>query len=255
MTPRLVSSALDLPRVAHGFFGRAGGVSTGMYASLNCGLGSGDAPGNAQENRARAARALGAAPERLVTLHQIHSARALVVEAPFGATRPEADGMATRERGLVLGVLAADCMPFLFADAEAGVVGAAHAGWRGALAGVLEATIACMVSLGARPGRIRAALGPCLRPPRFQVGADVVDAFVGKYPQAEEFFGPDPEPARRQLDLAAFGAWRCAAAGVASVDDLGVCTLAAADAWFSYRASRRADEPDYGRNLSAIVLL
>lgn len=255
MTPFVKADSLAVDGVAHGFFGRAGGVSKGLFESLNCGLGSADAIDDARENRARAARALGCDPARLLTLHQVHSARAVVVDAPFGAARPEADGFATREKGLLLGVLAADCMPLLFADVEAGVVGAAHAGWRGALAGVIEATVDAMASIGARPARVRAALGPCLRPPDFQVGADVLAAFSGKYPSADRFFGPDAEPGRFQLDLAGFARWRLAESGVAAFGDVGVSTLARAGDYFSYRASRRANEPDYGRNLSAIALL
>lgn len=252
---RLTAPNLVHARIAHGFFGRAGGVSDGIFSTLNCGLGSTDAPENARENRARAVAALAAPPPVLLTLHQIHSGEAVIVEEAWTGQGPKADGMATRKPGLALGVLAADCMPFLFADAEAGVVGAAHAGWRGALAGVLEATIAAMTRLGARPDRIAAALGPCLRPPNFEVGLELVESFTGKYPQAERFFLPAESPDKRQLDLAAFGRWRCAESGVDAFDDLKVCTLARAGDYFSYRASRRAGEPDYGRNLSAIALL
>jgi hypothetical protein len=252
---RLTASSLAPGRVAHGFFGRAGGVSDGIFSTLNCGLGSSDAPEKTRENRARAAAALASPAPALLTLHQVHSGEAVIVEEAWSGQGPKADGMATRRSGLALGVLAADCMPVLFADAEAGVIGAAHAGWRGALAGVLEATIAAMTRLGARPGRIAAALGPCLRPPNFEVGLDLVASFVGKYPQAERFFLPAENPDKRQLDLSAFGRWRCAESGVADFEDLKVCTLARGADYFSYRASRRAGEPDYGRNLSAIALL
>lgn len=254
-TPHVKADVLVLPGVVHGFFGRAGGVSRGVFASLNCGLGSADPLANARENRARAARTLGCAPLRLMTLYQIHSAQALVVTEPFGDARPQADGLVTRKKGLLLGALAADCMPLLFADPEAEVVGAAHAGWRGALGGIIEATLDAMISIGARPAQIRAALGPCLRPPNFQVGADVVAAFTQKFSQATRFFGPDPDPLRRQLDLAGFARWRLAERGVETFADIGVCTLAGADDYFSYRASRRTNEADYGRNLSAIALV
>lgn len=253
-TPRLVADNLADPRIAHGFFGRAGGVSSGIFSSLNCGLGSSDALDRARENRARAAAALGAATERLLTLTQVHSADAVIVDAPWTGQGPVADGMATQVKGIALGVLAADCMPLLFADAEAGVIGSAHAGWRGALGGVIEATIAAMAQIGARRDRIVAALGPCLRPPNFEVGVDVLDLFVARYPQADRFFLAAGQAQKRQLDLAGFGRWRCAEAGVAEFADLGRCTLGGADAYFSYRASRRANEPDYGRNLSAIML-
>lgn len=253
--PHLSAASLSQKHIAHGFFGREGGVSSGIFASLNCGLGSTDAPENARENRARVATALGVAAGGVLTLKQVHSAEAVIVDAPWTGQGPAADGMATRTPGIALGVLAADCMPVLFADAEAGVIGAAHAGWRGALAGIIEATIAAMARLGARPDRIGAALGPCLRPPNFEVGLDVVEAFAAKHPQSERFFLPGGRPEKRQLDLAGFGRWRCAESGTTAFEDLGVCTLAGADRYFSYRASRRAGEADYGRNLSAIALL
>lgn len=247
-------SATSLAPAPHGFFGRAGGVSTGMFESLNCGLGSVDPLECALENRARAARAIGVAPDHLLTLHQTHSADVVIVDEPWGAARPKADAMATRRRGLALGVLAADCMPFLMIDPVNGVIGAAHAGWRGALAGVLEATVQAMTSLGAAPRRIRAALGPCLRPPNFEVGFDLIDAFRAKYPESARFFSPATLPEKRQFDLAAFGAWRLNFVGVEQIEDIGVCTLAESGAYFSYRASRRDGATDYGRNLSAIAL-
>jgi YfiH family protein len=237
---------------AHGFFGRAGGVSAGMFSSLNAGLGSSDDPACVAENRKRCREALGAT--HLLTLYQIHSADAVIVEQPWTGAGPRADAMATRMKGVALGVLAADCMPFLFVDDEAGVIGAAHAGWRGALAGVLGAAIAAMTTLGAKPRRIRASLGPCLRQPNFEVGLDVVEAFAAKHPDAEQFFAPGVSPGKRQFDLAGYGRADLARAGVPALDDTGVCTLGEKAEWFSYRASRRAGEPDYGRNLSAIAL-
>lgn len=252
--PHLQSKDLRTAGVQHGFFGRHGGVSNGVFASLNTGLGSGDDAANTAENRSRCAHALGIPPTHLVTLKQTHSARAVYVDAPWTGQGPDADAMATREPGIALGVLAADCMPFLFVDPVARIIGAAHSGWRGALAGVLEATVALMTSEGARPDRIRVALGPCLRQPNFEVGLDLVDTFVAKHPQAERFFAPGAGPGKRQFDLAEFGRWRLACCGVNTVDDLGVCTLAAPDDWFSYRASRRFGATDYGRNLSAIAI-
>lgn len=247
--PHLRSSALPAP---HGFFGRAGGVSDGMFASLNTGLGSSDDPARVAENRARCRDALGAA--HLVTLYQVHSAETVIVDKPWDGAGPRADGMATRLKGVALGVLAADCMPFLFVDAEAEVIGAAHAGWRGALAGVIGATIRAMERLGAKPHRIRAALGPCLRQPNFEVGLDVRDAFAAKHPDTERFFAPGAAADKRQFDLAGYGRAELVRAGVDHLDDAGVCTLGEKSAYFSYRASRRATEPDYGRNLSAIAL-
>ncbi len=252
MTSHLKSPALSRAGAAHGFFGRAGGVSTGIFSSLNVGLGSSDAPDNVAENRARCRDALGAG--QLLTLYQIHSPTAVVVTEPWTGPGPKADGMATRLKNVALGALAADCMPYLFIDAENEVIGAAHAGWRGALAGVLEATVETMVSIGARPDNIVAAVGPCMRQANFEVGHDVLEAFTAKYPDAEQFFAAGAAPEKRQLDLVGFGRQRLAAAGVRPPDDIAVCTLADSGAYFSYRASRRAGEADYGRNLSAIAL-
>lgn len=252
--PFLVSPLLDRPRISHGFFTRAGGVSAPPYASLNTGPGSGDRPESVAENRRRCAAALGAAPERLLTGYQVHSADVKIVDGPWAHGPEKVDGLATKTPGLALGVLAADCMPFLFADEDAGVIGSAHAGWRGALAGILENTVAAMVSLGARPERIRAALGPCLRQPNFEVGLDLLEAFTSKHPEAARFFAPGATSDKRLLDLAGFGAWRLEQSGVTGVDDLGLCTLDRPDRFFSYRAMRRNGEADYGRNLSAICL-
>lgn len=252
--PHLVSTLLASARARHGFFGRAGGVSTGVFASLNTGLGSGDDPRNAENNRARCAFSLGVEPDRLLTLRQVHSPRAVLVRETWTGQGPEADAMVTRARGVALGVLAADCMPFLLIDPVQGVIGAAHAGWRGALDGVLEATVGLMREQGAVPNRIVAALGPCLRQANFEVGLDLVDAFIGKHPPAERFFAPGKTTDKRQFDLAGFGRWRLAEAGVTRLDDLGVCTLDRPEDYFSYRAGRRAGASDYGRNLSAIAL-
>jgi purine-nucleoside/S-methyl-5'-thioadenosine phosphorylase / adenosine deaminase len=252
--PFLTSPLLATPNLAHGFFGRAGGVSTGVYASLNVGAGSDDKPEDVKENRRRCATALGCDADRLVTNYQIHSSEVVIIDAPWSGAPAKADGLVTKTRGLALGVLAADCMAWLFADPEAGVIGAAHAGWRGALAGVLENTVAAMEGLGANRTNIRAALGPCLRQPNFEVGIDLVDAFTEKFSGAETFFAPGKSTQKRQLDLAGFGAWRLGQSGVKHIDDLGVCTLAAPEAYFSYRASQRAAETGYGRNLSAIAI-
>ena len=252
--PFLTSSLLDAPNIAHGFFGRAGGVSEGLYASLNTGPGSEDAPENVTENRKRCAIALGAEPGRLVTNFQTHSADVIAVDRPHEGTPPKADALVTKTPGLAIGALAADCMPWLFADPDAGVIGAAHAGWRGALGGVLENTVAAMERLGAQTSRIRAAVGPCMRQPNFEVGLDLLEAFTAKYPESAQFFAPGKSSEKRQLDLTGFGAWRLRSVGVAQIDDLEVCTLGAPEDYFSYRHGRRAGESDYGRNLSAIVL-
>ncbi len=252
--PYLVSPLLDRPGVAHGFFSRDGGVSKPPYASLNTGPGSDDAPENVAENRRRCAAALGVAPDRLMTGYQVHSPDVKIVTAPWSDGPEKVDGMVTQTPGLALGVLAADCMPFLFTDEQAGVIGSAHAGWRGALAGVLENTVAAMTKLGAKPERIRAAVGPCLRQPNFEVGLDLLEAFTSKRPEAERFFAPGAAAEKRQLDLVSFGRWRLEQSGVTSLDDIGLCTLAAPERFFSYRAMRQAGETDYGRNLSAICL-
>jgi len=250
--PHLKSSRLEASGAAHGFFSRAGGVSSGVFSSLNVGLGSSDEISDVAENRLRCRETIGA--DHLLTLYQIHSPDVVIVTEPWSGQGPKADGMATRLKGVALGVLAADCMPFLFIDPEAEIIGAAHAGWRGALAGVLEATVGAMTSLGARPERILAAVGPCMRQPNFEVGLDVLDAFEKRHPEAGKFFAAGVSADKRQLDLVGFGRARLAAAGVETLDDIGVCTVARAGDYFSYRASRRAGEADYGRNLSAITL-
>lgn len=253
--PFLTTPLLDRDGVRHGFFSRAGGVSTGVYASLNTGPGSEDDPAAIAENRARCAAALGVEPDHLLTNYQIHSPTVVQVDGPWTDAAPQADGLVTKTPGLALGVLAADCMPWLFSDPEARIIGAAHAGWRGALAGVLENSVDAMETLGADRTRIRAALGPCLRQQNFEVGVELLDAFTEKHAGADQFFGPGAHAEKRQLDLAGFGAWRLRAVGVTAIDDLNVCTLAEKDNYFSYRGSRRDGNADYGRNLSAIALL
>src|SRR6266511_2334094 len=192
------------PAVRHGFFTRAGGVSEGLYASLNCGLGSGDDPERVRENRRRAMRRLGLAAEALVTAHQAHTARVAVVEAPWPAARPRVDGMVTRTRGVALGILTADCAPVLLADPQAGVIGAAHAGWRGAKSGVLEETVAAMVRLGARVGSIGAAVGPSIRHDSYEVGPEFRAAFVADEPASAELFRPSDRESYFRFDLASY---------------------------------------------------
>ncbi|MEO1240590.1 MAG: peptidoglycan editing factor PgeF [Pseudomonadota bacterium] len=240
--------------VAHGFFGRAGGVSRGIYTSLNTGPGSEDSKANVARNRSRCAQVIGVSQGHLLTVYQVHSPEVVTVDRPWTSGPPKADGMVTSTPGLAIGVLAADCMPWLLADPEAGVIAAAHAGWRGALGGVLENTVTAMESLGAARKRIRAALGPCLRQPNFEVGLDLAAEFTSRHPRSARFFAPGAQAEKRQFDLAAFGAWRLRESGVTRIDDLEICTLGAPDAYFSYRNSRRREEPDYGRNLSVIAL-
>ena len=239
---------------SHGFFSRHGGVSSTPYDTLNTGLGSDDEPTRVHENRARCAGALGAVPDHLLTVHQIHSDIAVRVNGPWPGSPTRADGMVTDRPGLALGVLAADCMPFLFADPNAGIIGAAHAGWRGALGGILEATIAAMIKLGADPSYIKGAIGPCLRQPNFEVGLDLYDAFTSKYPQSRRFFAPGCSSEKRQLDLSGFGIWRLNEVGVTDINDIGVCTLTRHEDYFSYRHACQTNQADYGRNLSAIMI-
>jgi len=253
--PFLTSSLLEGPGAAHGFFSRMGGVSSAPFASLNTGLGTDDHADDVAENRRRCADALGVSARHLLTCYQIHSPDVITVSAPWKSTPANADGLVTNTPGLALGVLAADCMPWLFIDPEANIIGAAHGGWRGALAGVLENTIAAMARLGAEPQRIKAGLGPCLHQPNFEVGLDLLETFSAKYPQSVQFFAPGVTDEKRQLDLAGFGAWRLRESGVQEIDDLKICTLVSPDRYFSYRAVKRDGGNDYGRNLSAIALV
>ena len=234
----------------HGFFGRQGGVSDGAYDSLNCGPGSDDAPEAVAQNRDRVRRALGA--EALVTAHQVHSARAVFVDAPWTGDAPEADALVTDRPGLAVGALAADCMTVLFQTR--GLVAAAHAGWRGSLAGVLEATVTAMTEHGADRARIGCAFGPCLRFESFEVGDDLIEAVTAKHPEADRFFLPAAKRGKHLYDHAAFGRWRLESAGIdpTRIDDVGGNTLSRRDGCFSYRGARAAGEADYGRNLSAI---
>lgn len=255
MSARPLSSALlaGAPGVRHGFFTRQGGVSTGIYEGLNCGRGSKDDPDAAEENRARAMAALGAPAEALVTPYQIHSPDVLTVDAPWPGETPKGDALVTGTRGLAIGIVTADCGPVLLADAEAGVVGAAHAGWRGALSGVIGNTVAAMVELGADPARIAAAVGPCIAQPSYEVGRDFYDAFLADHPDHDRFFVPGKGD-KVQFDLKAFCAARLEEAGVTQIDVLPHDTYADEALFYSNRRAVRRGETDYGRLLSAITL-
>jgi hypothetical protein len=245
---RLTSRLLAAP---HGFLGRTGGVSGGIFASLNVGLGSADDRDAVLENRRRAAAALGEV--RLATLHQVHSAEVVHVTEPFADdARPAADALVTATPGLALGILTADCAPVLFADVEAGVVGAAHAGWKGALGGVLENTVAAMEALGADRSRIAAAIGPCIARRSYEVDAAFHARFTATDPAYDAFFTPGRE-GRFQFDLEGFCTARLAAA-LTRIDALGEDTYAQPDRFFSYRRTTHAGEPDYGRQLSLIAV-
>jgi len=246
----------SLPRIRHAFFTREGGVSTGLYGSLNGGLGSSDDPAHVAENRRRMTDQLGLPPDALVSLHQVHSPEAVVVERPWSRDeRPRADGMVTRMPGLALGITTADCGPVLFADAKAGIIGAAHAGWRGALGGVIEATLAAMETLGAGRRRTVAVLGPMIRQDAYEVGPELVEQFRQADGANERFFRPAERNGHALFDLPGYLRARLAAAGVGEVADLGLCTYADEKRFYSYRRATHRGEPDYGRLISAIALI
>ena len=243
--------AANLAAVPHGFLGRRGGVSAGELAGLNVGYGSGDDRDAIAENRARAIAAVLPGAE-LATVHQIHSANVVMVEKPWAyKERPHADAMVTDRPGLLLGILTADCAPVLLADAEAGVVGAAHAGWRGALAGVTDSVIGAMEDLGARRERIAATVGPCIAQASYQVDETFRGRFLGLDPASDRHFAEGQE-GRPHFDLEAYVVERLKSAGIASVEALGLDTYADTDRFFSYRRATHRGEADYGRQLSVI---
>lgn len=239
--------------VAHGFFGREGGVSTGVYASLNAGTGSSDDPQAVAENRRRIAEAFHLPARQLVGVHQVHSARAVFVEAPWEGERPHADALVTTTRGLILSILTADCAPILLADAEAGVIGAAHAGWRGALGGVLQAIVELMGTHGARADRIRAAIGPCIHQASYEVGPEFEAQFLAADGANKIYFLPGKGD-RRLFDLPGFCTAALRAAGVAVVETLPLDTYAHPGRLHSHRRSVHEKAGDYGRNCAAIAI-
>jgi polyphenol oxidase len=248
-------SLSKLARIRHAFFTRSGGVSDGIYASLNGGVGSDDAPDNVAQNRARMAEALGVAPGRLLTPYQIHSPDVVVAEEPWThEARPRADAVITRTPGLAIGVSTADCGPLLFADDQAGVIGAAHAGWRGAFTGVIEATVVAMEKLGADRSRIAVALGPTIRQPNYEVGPEFVERFLAAEVDNARFFGPSQRAGHAMFDLTGYIADRVGRAGLANFEDLGLCTYAEPERFYSYRRTTQRGEPDYGRHVNAIAL-
>jgi YfiH family protein len=252
----LRAEALAHPGIRHAFFTRQGGVSTGLYASLNGGIGSADSAAHVIENRARMAAALGVEPRCLITAYQIHSPQVIVAEGPWPAeARPRADAIVTRSTALAIGVSTADCGPVLFADPKARVIGAAHAGWRGALTGVLEATIAAMARLGAAREAIRVALGPMIRQPNYEVGPDLIERFAAEDRESGSFFAPAVRAGHALFDLPGYIAARLTRAGVGHIEDLNACTYADAARFFSYRRATHLGEPDYGRHVNAIALV
>ncbi len=240
----------------HGFFTRRGGVSAGLYAGLNCGPGSGDEAAAVAENRALVAAEMGVAPEALLTLHQVHSAEVIHATGPDSApagARPKADALVTATPGLALGVLTADCQPVLFHDPRAGVIGAAHAGWKGALGGVLEATVAAMEGLGAARADIHAVIGPCISQSAYEVGPEFREAFRALAPESGRFFAPGRAD-RLHFDLPGFSLARLEALGLGGAEWTGHCTYADPARFYSWRRTVHAGERDYGRLIAAIRL-
>ncbi|HEX2839864.1 peptidoglycan editing factor PgeF [Hyphomicrobium sp.] len=255
LTPLEADSLSILPGIRHGFFTRQGGTSRGLYASLNCGAGSKDDPVAVIENRSRVAQHLGSFGDDVQTIYQVHSADAHVVDQLVPReSLPKADALVTRTRGLVIGVLTADCAPVLFADAEAKVVGAAHAGWRGAIGGVLEATVAAMEGLGAERSRIFAALGPCIGPKSYEVGPE----FVAEFEQAEagnaRFFAIPKGRKTPHFDLPSYVMHRLNQLGLRKTERHAPCTYENESMFYSFRRATHRKEPDYGRQISAIVV-
>jgi polyphenol oxidase len=245
----------DSLRVPHGFFTRQGGVSGGPYASLNCSLSGGDGRDAVLENRARAARSIGADPSRLVGLMQVHGADVVTVTTPWRPGEgPRADAMVTARRDIALGIITADCAPVLLTDTAAGVAGAAHAGWRGAVAGVIEATVAAMVQLGADPASIAAAIGPCIGQDSYEVGQDLRDAVVAHDPGHARFLASGCREAHWQFDLAGYCAARLAASGIQTISVLDVDTAADEATFFSYRRRTLGGGGPIGHQISIIAL-
>jgi YfiH family protein len=252
--PFISAASLSYPGIRHAFFTRQGGVSTGVYASLNGGTGSRDDPQKVQENRNRMAAALGVPGGRFLVPFQVHSADAIVVSEPWQGARPRCDGIVTKVPGLALGVTGADCGILLFGDARAGVIAAAHAGWKGALHGIVAATVAQMEKLGARRSDIAVALGPTIGGKSYEVGPEFVERFVAGDPRYERFFTPSDREGHAHFDLPGFIAMRAHEANVGSFEDLALDTYADEARFFSYRRMTHRGEPDYGRLIAAIVV-
>ncbi len=239
--------------IRHGYFTRAGGVSSGIYSGLNIGTGSADDQALVRENRRRVAEWMGVPADHLLTAFQIHSPDAIVVREPFSGERPKADAIVTDQPGIAVGASSADCGPVLFADAEARVIGAAHAGWKGALTGVLENTISAMEGLGAKRENIVAVLGPSISAKNYEVGPEFVDRFVDADPGNARYFTPSHNAGHALFDLNLYTVDRLLKAGV-TADALGRCTYAEEDLFYSFRRTTHRKEADYGRQISAIVL-
>lgn len=250
-----ILTADSLSPLRHGFFTRRGGASSGIFAGLNCGPGSSDQSETVRTNRARVAQAMALPPASLVTLNQVHSATAVTLEQPLPADSPlpQADALVTATPGIVLAILTADCQPVLFADPKAGVIGAAHAGWRGALSGVLENTLDAMVSLGATRDNINAVIGPCISQRAYEVGPEFLEDFMAEDTSYARFFA-NGQDGRYQFDLPGFGLHRLRVAGVADAVWTGHCTYSNPQMFYSFRRSVHERQADYGRLISAIRL-
>ena len=254
-TPTAITHPLlEKGGLRHGFFTREGGVSTGIYEGLNCGLGSSDDPDKVRENRARAARALGGELDDLAGPYQIHSAEAVLAESGWPDDRPRADAVVTTTPGVICGVLTADCAPVLMADPEAGVVAAAHAGWKGALGGVIQSTVDLMKTADADPARIVAVVGPCIAQDSYEVDEAFERRFLVEAPGSGRFFRLGDRPDRRQFDMPGFVLWRLEQAGVGEAAWTGHDTRADTARFYSNRRAFLNGEPDFGRMLSAISL-
>lgn len=250
----LTTDLEKLKFLQHGFFTRIGGMSDGVFAGLNCAYSSGDSRESVTANRAKVAETLGVTVDRLVTVKQVHGAKVVTIDAPFQGEPPEADGIVTAARGLAIGVLTADCAPVLFADKKARIIGAAHAGWKGAVGGVMEATIAAMEALGAKRDNMHAALGPCIGPLSYEVSADFKKTFLDQAAENAAFFQPTAKEGHFLFDLPGYAVHRLQQAGITAIYDTRQDTLPHEDVYYSYRRSCQRKEADYGRQISAIVL-
>jgi len=248
---QLHSSLFQDPAISHGFFTRNGGVSDGIYSSLNCGWGSGDDPGNIRENRFRASEALGA--KELLSMYQVHGIEVVTVTEPWKKEdMPKADAMVTNRPGIVLGILTADCVPVLFADEKAKVIGAAHAGWKGAIGNIMQETIKAMQALGAKD--IIACIGPCIGQQSYEVGPEYVARFIETHAENARFFAPGNRPGYHYFDIGDYVASRLKEAGLTRIETLARDTCLEEDSFFSFRRATLRGEKDYGRQLSAIVI-
>jgi YfiH family protein len=251
----LTTDLEKLKFLKHGFFTRIGGMSAGVYQGLNCAYSSGDDQDSITANRAKVAETLGVEVDQLITVKQVHGAKVITVTEPFKNKPPEADGIVTATRGLAIGVLTADCAPVLFADKKARIIGAAHAGWKGAVGGIIEATVEAMIALGAKRENIQAAIGPCIGPLSYEVSADFKKTFLEQDTANERFFKQAAKEGHFIFNLPGYAVHRLKKAGIETVYDTQQDTLPNEDAYYSYRRSCQRQETDYGRQMSAIVLL